>query len=201
MAEDPLAQRLRELAGRDSPRRWQLFACACCYRILPLLVDARSRHAVAVAERSADGLASEEEMAEAFQHACEAEVQAWQPGGPRALAFAATAARQALYAPRSAYRAAVSATGSGEPDEAAAQVRLLDDLFGPEVAFAPAWRTALTLAMAQAAYTHQDFTALPILADALEEAGCDERVLLDHLRENREHVRGCWAIDAVLEKD
>jgi hypothetical protein len=45
-----------------------------------------------------------------------------------------------------------------------------------------------------------DFTDLPVLADALEDAGCCEHELLGHLREAKSHVPGCWALDAVLGK-
>ena len=40
----------------------------------------------------------------------------------------------------------------------------------------------------------------PILADALEDAGCDDADILDHLRGTGPHVRGCWAVDLVLGK-
>jgi hypothetical protein len=42
------------------------------------------------------------------------------------------------------------------------------------------------------------FDRLPILADALEDAGLDDRPLLDHLRHGPAHARGCWALDLVL---
>jgi hypothetical protein len=45
------------------------------------------------------------------------------------------------------------------------------------------------------------FDRLPILADALEEAGCDEPALLAHCRSDGPHVRGCWAVDLVLGKE
>jgi hypothetical protein len=41
---------------------------------------------------------------------------------------------------------------------------------------------------------------MPILADALQDAGCDNVNVLDHCREEREHVRGCWVIDMLLGK-
>jgi hypothetical protein len=68
-----------------------------------------------------------------------------------------------------------------------------------EVPFAPAWRTDTVLALARGAYARREFGALPILADALQDAGCDSDDLLNHLRDQRQvHVRGCWALDAVL---
>ncbi len=41
---------------------------------------------------------------------------------------------------------------------------------------------------------------MPILADALEEAGCDNAEVLTHCREPGVHVRGCWVVDLVLDK-
>ncbi len=47
---------------------------------------------------------------------------------------------------------------------------------------------------------HRAFDRLPILADALEEAGCRDADILGHCREPGEHVRGCWVVDLVLGK-
>jgi hypothetical protein len=54
--------------------------------------------------------------------------------------------------------------------------------------------------LAQAIYDDRAFDRLPILADALEEAGCTDADILNHCRRPGEHVRGCWAIDLVLGK-
>ncbi len=80
---------------------------------------------------------------------------------------------------------------------------LLAEVFGNPfrpVAFDPAWRTATVLAIAEPAYADRAFDRLPILADALEDAGCDADELLAHLRGPGPHVRGCWALDLVLGK-
>ncbi|VTT96901.1 Uncharacterized protein (Fragment) OS=uncultured bacterium PE=4 SV=1 [Gemmataceae bacterium] len=69
------------------------------------------------------------------------------------------------------------------------------------VAFSPDWRTDTAVSLATAAYESRDFSTLPILADALQEAGCDADDLLAHCRDpKRAHVRGCWAVDLVLGK-
>jgi hypothetical protein len=65
----------------------------------------------------------------------------------------------------------------------------------------PAWVTPAALGLAQAAYQDGAFDTLPILADALEEAGCDDAELLAHLRGPGPHTPGCWAVDAVLAKE
>jgi hypothetical protein len=80
---------------------------------------------------------------------------------------------------------------------------LLRDLFNPfraatldQVWLAPCDHTVRCLA--RAIYDQQAFERLPILADALEDAGCDNADLLSHLRGPGPHVRGCWALDLIL---
>jgi hypothetical protein len=65
----------------------------------------------------------------------------------------------------------------------------------------PAWQTSNVTALAQAIYDERAFERLPILADALEDAGCDNADILNHCRQPGEHVRGCWVVDLVLCKE
>ena len=79
------------------------------------------------------------------------------------------------------------------------------ELAGPNpfrpVAFAPAWRTDTAVALARGMYESRDFGAMPILADALQDAGCDSDAVLTHCRDpHAAHVRGCWVVDLVLGK-
>jgi hypothetical protein len=69
------------------------------------------------------------------------------------------------------------------------------------LSFDPSWRTPLVQAIAESAYEEQRFDDLPILADALEDAGAISPALLAHLREPGLHVRGCWALDLVLARE
>ena len=82
-------------------------------------------------------------------------------------------------------------------------VILLRDIFGnpfrPIVAD-PAWLTPTVQFIAVALYQDRAFDRLPILADALEEAGCTNADVLLHCRLPGEHVRGCWVVDLVLGK-
>jgi hypothetical protein len=71
----------------------------------------------------------------------------------------------------------------------------------------PSWLTPTTTSLAQAIYDnrllpsgHFDNQRLGILADALEEAGCDNADVLNHCRSAGPHVRGCWVIDLLLGK-
>jgi hypothetical protein len=95
-----------------------------------------------------------------------------------------------------------------------AQVFLLRDLFGPlpfrPVPVAPVvlqWRDGTVVRLAQAAYEQRslpegrlDAFRLAVLADALEEAGCQDEEVLTHLREQKGHWRGCWMLDLLLGK-
>ena len=77
------------------------------------------------------------------------------------------------------------------------------DIFGNPfraVAFDPKWRTEAAVGLALRMYDDRDFAAMPILADALEEAGCEDADILAHCREPGVHVRGCWVVDLVLGK-
>ena len=67
----------------------------------------------------------------------------------------------------------------------------------------PAWLTPDVVALAKDCYSHGDFTTMPILADALEDAGCDSEDILSHCRDRdpADHVRGCWVVDLVLGKE
>jgi hypothetical protein len=78
---------------------------------------------------------------------------------------------------------------------------LLRDLLGNPfrpVAFLPEWRTDTTLALARTGYAGCDFSVMPILADALQDAGCENAAILDHCRGPGPHYRGCWVVDLVL---
>ena len=81
---------------------------------------------------------------------------------------------------------------------------VLRDIFGNPfrpVAFDPAWRTEHTAGIASKMYEERDFAGMPILADALEEAGCDNADILAHCRQPGPHVRGCWVVDLLLGKE
>jgi hypothetical protein len=87
--------------------------------------------------------------------------------------------------------------------EASAQRSLLRDIFGNPfrpVTFSPEWRTDTAVALARQMYDLREFGVMPILADALQDAGCDNDDILNHCRHPGEHVRGCWVIDLLLGK-
>jgi hypothetical protein len=71
----------------------------------------------------------------------------------------------------------------------------------PEHSTFSAWRTDTTVALARQMYESRDFSAMPILADALQDAGCDNEAVLHHCRTLGPHVCGCWVVDLVLGKE
>jgi hypothetical protein len=220
---DPAAARAYLESRRPRPRKLRLFTCACCRRVWSLL-DERSHRAVGIAERFADGRASAEELNEASRLARIAWEAAWGAEGPEAAraaqALAPWAAREAVRAAESqtsealsAARGAAEATAealrtrgpTAESRERAAQADLLRCLFGnpfdpppPVPESVLAWRDGTVVKLAEAVHADRAFDRLPVLADALEEAGCFVPALLDHCREHRNHAQGCFVLDAIL---
>jgi hypothetical protein len=106
--------------------------------------------------------------------------------------------------------AANSSATSVEEAERKGQAAVLRDVVGNPfrpTSVAPSWLTSKVVAFAQAAYDQRELPAgtldssrLAVLADALEDAGCTNADLLDHLRGPGSHVRGCWAVDLLLGK-
>ncbi|MBY0522805.1 MAG: hypothetical protein K2R98_05385 [Gemmataceae bacterium] len=84
------------------------------------------------------------------------------------------------------------------------RIALLQDIFS--YAFHPidvvaACRTSSVVGLAQSIYQERAFDRLPILADALEDAGCTNQAMLAHCRGPGLHVRGCWVVDLLLKKE
>jgi hypothetical protein len=200
-----------------SDRRLRLFAVACGWRLVghcsgrsyPAYVPVPAVvNGVEVAERHADGLASGEELAAASSSARRASAAI----RGRDLGHASrVAAEPALDAARGV---AIGQDTGGDSagalliaKEMPAQANLLRCLFSPfrPVAVDPAYRAPAVLSIARAAYDerhlpsgHLDAARLLVLADALEEAGATDAALLAHLRSAGPHVRGCFAVDAIL---
>src|SRR5262249_23222750 len=84
--------------------------------------------------------------------------------------------------------------------EKGAQVVLLRCLFNPfrAAGIDPEWLTPIAVVIAKQVYDERVSAAAPILADALEDAGCTDDAILTPLRSSSPHVRGCWALDLIL---
>jgi len=195
----------RRAPDRRTFRLFRLFACGCVRGAWDLVADPRSRRAVEVAERYADGQATAAELSDAKQAA--------QPAGVMRLNLdAAFAAWCCTWDRASCTRARVHAfaalhqdgESTGEDYESAAQASLLRCIFGalfrPPPVVDPAWLAwngGTVAKLAAAIYDGRRFADLPILADALEDAGCADAAVLAHCRGGGEHVRGCWAVDLL----
>jgi hypothetical protein len=199
---DP-APMLDWMRGRASPRKYRLFACACCRRNWHLLFDPRNRYGVAVAERFADQEATGWELADAREALQQDSLR--ESMVPYYLTHEGPEIQQlaAREATRDVYRQPRGEKGGAE------LAALCREIFGPFrlVAVDPAWLSCeegLVPALARAAEYERAFPAgnmdrvrLSVLADAVEESGCTKAELLDHLRSPRPHVRGCWAVDLL----
>jgi hypothetical protein len=87
--------------------------------------------------------------------------------------------------------------------ESIQQAALVRCIFGNPfrpVAIDPAWLTSTVVALARGIYDDRAFDRMPILADALQDAGCDSDDVLNHCRDDGPHARGCWVVDMVLGK-
>jgi hypothetical protein len=222
-ATDPQPM-LEFLRGKTSERKLRLFACACCRRIWDLLNDERSREAVEVAERYADGLAAQAELRRAVELA---PMPVWPGSGPEIFNWrlVTTTIAADLTDPRTyVWLTAESAVPELTPAVIAAkwseygvgfvgpplQASMLRELIGNPfhpVSFESIWSSSAVIALAQSAYDNRVLPAgtleperIAVLADALEDTGCTDAAILDHLRGPGPHVRGCHVIDALLGK-
>jgi len=226
---------LRFRKGAASDRKLRLYMCGGCRVIWPLLYAAASRESVAVAERFADGAATDQELDNAHWSG---EVPTfgndmdshhgpgfYNPANLRALVGMGVLSKhdienhQWLIGADDQDRllaAARFAEAASSPEPAPDWVF---NPYRPQIGWPGAWlahcvfgnpfrpsaledriRTSTAVAIAEAIYTDRAFDRLPILADALEDAGCTDAAILDHCRQPGEHARGCWVVDLVLGK-
>lgn len=195
---------------RGRVRKLRLFGSACCRRLTVLPTVQRAMKAVGLAECYADGLVSEQEMLEAS--AASSRAVRWTRGEARSANVAAsqTAGSLSYDTVCGLTNASTKAEGPYEPQRAA-QYQLLSDVFGNPfrpVSINPILLTPTVTSLAVAAYEERimpsgelDLERLAVLSDALEEAGCDNIDILNHLRGPGPHVRGCWVVDLLLGKE
>jgi hypothetical protein len=205
---DALFQRMT----RASHRKLRLLACACAREIWHALGDPASRLAVETAERYADGEATSAELDEAWEAAREAAERADRAGALTDVRDGAwTAWAAAAISPLDAashaleYYTRLQRSGRSEPRARAPFAEIVDCVVGlqPQPFASGTWLSAnagTVRRLAEGVYADRAFERLPLLADALEDAGCTDAELLSHLRGPGLHVRGCWAVDLVLGK-
>jgi hypothetical protein len=204
-------------------RKVQLFGVACCRRVWHLLADERARGALEVSERYADGHASADELCaahllanQALDAARAAHHRAGGMGDPgvRALlgavhavwaacAAASPVAGSLLTAGRVARKVQEAGEHTGLQGEQATQCNVIRCLFNPSRSSpdlplpVQTWNGGLVGRMAEHIYQARRFADLPVLRDALLDAGCQDTALLEHLAGADGHVVGCWGLDAL----
>ncbi len=180
-ADDPWPL-LRHLLDRASERKARLLGVAHTRRALLKGSALKLDRVVDVAERFADGAATTEELEAArAEHA------------------------YALVAPAPAAGLIFGTVGNSCSlrEQRITACPLIRDIFGNlfrPVALDPAWRAEAVVALSRGMYESRDFAAMPVLADALDDAGRADADILAHCHGSGPHVRGCWVVDLLLGK-
>lgn len=208
--EEP-APLYRYACGSADDRRSRLYAVACCRRKWKYFTDERIQRAVETAESFAEGEGTLGDLDYASQQVSSAFYEWRSKHGSQGQLTRISFACLGLVRSRVDLWQLTTNT-SGIPNNSARaraldgiqQSKLLREIYGNpfrSVAFNSEWRTSDVMLLATGTYGERAFDRMPILADALQDAGCDSDSLLNHLRDSSAtHVRGCWALDLVLGK-
>jgi len=195
----------RELS---SERKYRLSAAALARHLFPAVTHPDLSRGIELAEQLTDGTASgaEIERAREFFGSMTYVGHYEARGIVGEDMFLASLIREALkpQARRSRVIAHLSDYVADRPENPQCGLPELRDIFGNPfrpVPFSPSWRTDAAVSLARQMYESRDFSAMPILANALQGAGCHDAHILDHCRGPGPHVRGCWVVDLVLGKE
>ncbi|MDY3553783.1 hypothetical protein R5W24_002897 [Gemmata sp. JC717] len=199
------------LRAKASNRKLRLFSVACCCRIKQLIYSPWDK-VLEAAEQFADGLIRPNELlaTRAGADAVHGETMAVEAAAASdhfpsknaddAAGYASEAVAR-IVAP--GYPQNLIAWQTARMFEELAQCAILRDIFGNPfrpVAVERSWLTSTVLLLTERIYQDRAFDQIPILADALQDAGCGNDDILNHLRSDGPHVKGCWALDLVLGK-
>jgi hypothetical protein len=221
---DPVPM-LEFISGRASGRKLRLFSVACIRRVQRFLLTADSLGVIDLAEQLADDPSTtvDEEAVDSLLAAASI-VGGIVPDDPDAcvpIDFRADAVCDAIlhavadpedfnrtgasHSLRAAERAVDALRHAGEEidSEPRFQAGLLRDIFGNPfrpVSLEFRWLTSNVVKLANTIYDNRDTARLPLLADALQDAGCNDETILSHCRSVGPHVRGCWVVDLLLKK-
>jgi len=168
-----------------SERKLRLFACHC-FRLIWDLLRTPGRVAVEVGELLADGLADAASVEQARASAV----------GVSQVTLLAVCER-----PSRMIRSVMSHEFSMWHERCGPYPIVFREFFGNPfrpVIVDPSWLTSTVHALAKGIYDEKAFDRMPILADALMDAGCNNEEVLHHCRSEAPHVRGCWLIDSLL---
>jgi hypothetical protein len=188
---------LSYLEGRGNDRKLRLFAVACCRKVWHRLGDEGSRRAVECAGAFADERIGRSKL-DQVRNVARPVIAETGEGHP-----ANAAVQVGTFLAHRAALGAVENAHDEEPFEVKAgwMVPLLREVLGNPfrpVAIDAACLNTPVVSPAHKMYESRDFAPMPILADALEEAGCDNADVPVHCRGDGVHVRGCWVVDLVL---
>jgi hypothetical protein len=211
--EDPKLM-LAHLKGKISGRKVRLLSCACTRRVWNFVSDERLKKALDNLERVADNPRLEKLRIEAGKLASSFRQQHYdEPGKEEEISIAAElwkGSQKTIWRVGAACgegaAAAFAWAGVNEFDkrqqmERKNQTILLRDIFPfHPITLDPSWLTSTVVALAQQMYESRDFSAMPILSDALQDAGCSNDAILDHCRGPGPHTRGCWVVDGCLSR-
>ncbi len=195
-------------------RKFRLFACACAMNLTQWMTHPKALPAIERGYQFADGQLTPATLAKwhnVLNKLREGVSLSEEQRDPVALAhFAArfTCLPSDYFPHRNAWLILVSYPAAFDMEFISTMQHwgptTLRDIFGNPfrpVTFSPKWRTDTAVSLAKQMYESREFGAMPILADALQDADCDNDYLLNHCRDaNQVHVRGCWVVDLVLGK-
>lgn len=198
---------IRPLAPK---RKLQLFAAACFRRLSHLLPDDRQMKAVEMLENAAVGLdlLSIRAIVKGARHAIPSSEDSYSGKCKDAddLYFVALMFYRELVSSSTAHHATFATRGlaDGGVMERKVQSQLLRCIVGPlpfrNVSIHSSWATPAILSLAESIDDSRDFHLLPQLGQAIQQAGCDDRAILEHCNDSGLHVKGCWIIDSLLMK-
>ena len=189
-------------------RKERLIAVAMCRWIEGLVPAQESARLIELVEAFADGETSQDELEEAARIAARHEARhARNPALAEARRFAAAAVTfaagrvtPALWALQSA----AAAVRQMKLDPVAVSfAELVRDIAGNpfhHITLDPHWKSSTVLDLAHTIYRERVFERVPILGDALMDAGCDSDDIIQHCQRPGPHVRGCWVVDLILGK-
>jgi hypothetical protein len=163
----------------------RLFAVACVQAAYGPKLNARNRELLNISERFADGLATEKE---------------WLAGAESARDETLPVAHQAVWP-----------VSTMKPEFAAGWMamqkrhrelfgKVLRAMVGPSLVWSPEWKTDTVVALARGIYADHAWDRMPILSDALQDAGCSPTGVIGYCRGSGPFCRGCWLLDVILAK-
>jgi hypothetical protein len=202
-------RRILESFGRDlssqglclalSSRRLRLLVCAICRQLLAGTSKALIHRAIEVAERLADGMADDRERVTSRLAIIRSRSRIHSTLPTRECSLALSDHDEIDWQVINA----LSRKDHQKPRQCEFLRDILGNPFRPSTV-APNWLTwnnRTVPKLAQTIYDDRRYDIMPILADALEEAGCTDAAILDHCRGPGPHVRGCWVVDLILGKE